>query len=287
MINLDFNQRDGVIWMNGKLIPWQDAKTHIMDHGLHYASSVFEGERVYNSKIFKLQQHTIRLFNSAKLLGFEIPYSVEEIINATNEVIKAQKIENGYVRPIAWGGSDSMSIGLPNKINVAIACWEIPSYLDKKNELSKLCYSKWIKADPRSMPSQSKAGGLYITCNLSKKYAKDNGYDDAILLDYRGYVAEATVANLFMVKNKIIYTPIPDCFLNGITRQTIIEIAKSLDIEVIEKYITKEELEDADEIFLTGTAIEIRPIGYILEKQYQIGEITELLIEEYHKLIRT
>jgi branched-chain amino acid aminotransferase group I len=285
---LDFDQRIGTIWFNGKLVPWQEAQIHIINHGLHYGSSVFEGERIYDGKVFKLKEHTTRLFDSAKLVGFEIPYSMEEIIQATYDVIKSQDIKNGYMRPIAWGGSDTMKIGLPTKINVAIACWEWPTYYqDSKDRSVKLCYSPWIKPDPRSVPFQSKAGGLYITCNLSSKYAKDNGYDDAIFIDYRGYVAEASSSNLFMVKDDIIYTAIADCFLNGITRQTVIEIAKSSNIKLVEKHILPAELEDADEIFLTGTAAEISPVGSILDKEYKTGKITIMLIEEYQKLVRS
>jgi branched-chain amino acid aminotransferase len=288
MQHLDFDQRTGIIWLNGKLIPWQEAQTHIINHGLHYGSSVFEGERIYNGKVFKLEEHTNRLFNSARLVGFDIPYVIEEIIKATKDVIKAQNIENGYARPIAWGGSDSMKIGLPSKINVAIACWEWPSYYQESRDKSiKLCYSNWVKPDPRSVPFQSKAGGLYITCNLSSKYAKDNGYDDAIFLDYRSYVAEASTSNLFMVKNNIIYTPIADCFLDGITRQTVIEIAKLANIALIEKHILPAELEDADEIFLTGTAAEITPVGSILDKKYKTGKITQMLMEKYQQLVRS
>jgi branched-chain amino acid aminotransferase len=285
---IPFDQRDGTIWYNGELIPWQQAKIHVMTHSLHYSSSVFEGERIYNGKIFKLKEHTMRLFNSALLLGYEIPYTITEIITASNDVVKAQNLLYGYVRPIVWRGSEKMTISaIENKVHVAIICWEWPnSYKDSKEKALRMCFAKWLKADPRSSPYQSKAAGVYLTCILSIEDAKKNGYDDALFLDYRGYIAEATSSNFFMVKGKTLYTPIADCFLDGITRQTVIEIAKAIGIEIVEKHILPEELAEATEAFLTGTAAEITPIKEIDKYKFNKFDITTLIIENYYKIVR-
>jgi branched-chain amino acid aminotransferase len=287
-MHIPFDQRHGTIWYNGELISWQDGKIHIMTHGLHYASAAFEGERAYNGKVFKLKEHTLRLFNSAKLIGLKIPYTVEEIIKGTEAVLKAQELLDGYLRPIVWSGSEKMTISAPeNKIHTAIIAWSWPSdYQSNKDKAIRMCFAKWIKADPRSVPYQSKASGLYVTCILSKQDAEAKGYDDALFLDYRGYIAEGTTSNFFLVKNNILYTPIADCFLDGITRQTVIEIAKSLNIEVVEKHMLPAELANADEAFLTGTAAEITPIKAIEQYEFKDRNLTTQIIEAYHQLVR-
>ncbi len=237
-----FDQREGYIWYNGKMVNWPDCKVHVLNHGLHYASSVFEGMRAYNGKIFKLYEHIKRLHDSAEILGFEIPFSIEELINASNEIIKVQKITNGYVRPVAFRGSEKMKVysdGISTQ--TAIAAWEWPAYFspDLYKTGIKLCWSKWRRPAPDMAPTQSKAAGLYMICTLSKQDAENHGFDDAMMLDYRGYIAEATGANFFMVVDGVLHTPIADCFLDGITRQTIIELAKKLGIEVVIRHIHK------------------------------------------------
>lgn len=288
-----FDDRDGYIWHNGKLVEWRDAKVHVLNHGLHYASSVFEGERVYNGKVFKLNEHSERLHKSAELLGFTIPYSVEELNDATNEVVKAQGIENGYVRPFAWRGSEKMAISAQNnKTHVAIATWSWPPYYAKELQESgiKMVVSNWKRPSPETAPCASKAAGLYMICTLSKHNAEAAGYNDAMMLDWRGYVAEGSSANFFMVIGKELHTPIADCFLDGITRRTIIDLAKEAGIKVVERHIKPEEWADANEAFLTGTAAEITPIGLIDhgDKSYnfEVGPVFKQLKAAYQELVR-
>ena len=284
-----FDDRTGVIWYNGKLVPWRDAKVHVLNHGLHYASSVFEGERVYNGKIFKLTEHTERLKKSAETLGFEIPYSVDEINNFTKEVIKQQGIKDGYVRPVSWLGSEHMKIYKKgNSVHLAIAAWEWPAYFSEESYKTgiNICWSDWKRPAPDTAPTSAKAAGLYMICTITKRKAEESGYDDAMMLDYRGYIAEATGANFFMVLNNEIHTPIADCFLDGITRRTVIGLAKELGYKVIERRIKPLDLHDATEAFLTGTAAEITPIGTIGEYKFIPGEVTEKIKNAYHKLVR-
>jgi len=284
MTLLSFDDRDGFIWFNGKMVAWRDAKVHVLTHGLHYGSCVFEGVRVYNGKIFKLREHTERLINSGKLLGFDLPYSLEQLETATKETIAKQNIVNGYIRPVAWRGSEMMAVSAQrNKIHVAIASWEWPSYFSKeaRERGLRLQMSKWARPAPNTIPTASKAAGLYMICTLSKHAAENEGFDDALMLDYRGFLAEATGANLFLIMDGKIHTPTPDCFLDGITRRTVMDLARARGIEVIERHIKPEELKNVQEVFLTGTAAEVTPIGQIGEQKFTVGSITKQLMVDY------
>ena len=284
----NFDNRPGFIWLDGRFVKWNQAKLHVLSHGLHYASCVFEGARVYNGKIFKLNEHTKRLFFSSKTLGFKLPYRENVINKACEEIVKRQKIQNGYLRPFAWRGSEMMAISAQNTtIHVAIATWEMSTYFDKRKKFNgiKLKTSKWIRPPSNTAPTQAKAAGLYMICTLSKHIAEKKGFDDSLMLDSNGYVAESTGANIFFVKNNKLYTPIADCFLNGITRQTVIKLAKKNNIKIIEKRILPRELLKADEIFLTGTAVEITPISQIDSKKFNVGEVTKKLISLFSDLV--
>lgn len=288
MTILSFDDRDGFIWFDGKLVPWREARIHVLTHGLHYASCVFEGVRVYNGKIFKLREHTERLINSGKILGFDIPYTLEQLENATKETIAKQNVVNGYIRPVAWRGSEMMAVSAQrNTIHVAIASWEWPSYFSKeaKERGLRLQMSKWARPAPNTIPTASKAAGLYMICTLSKHAAENDGFDDALMLDYRGYLAEATGANLFLIMDGKLHTPTPDCFLDGITRRTVMDLARARGIEVIERHIKPEELKNAQEVFLTGTAAEVTPIGQIGDQKFTVGNITKQLMEDYSKKV--
>jgi branched-chain amino acid aminotransferase len=277
-----FHDRDGWIWMNGEFVPWRDAKVHVLTHGLHYASSVFEGERAYDGVVFEGHRHSERLHRSAKMLGFEIPFSADELDAAKLETMSKMGLENCYVRPVAWRGSEMMGVSAQqNKINVAIACWEWPGYYADKMKGIKLTLSPWRRPAPDTIPCMAKAAGLYMICTLSKHWAEQEGYGDALMLDYRGYVAEATSANVFFVRDGAIHTPTPDCFLNGLTRQTVIRLAKARGLEVIERHIMPTELPTFSECFLTGTAAELTPVASILEHKYKPAAITEQLIDDY------
>lgn len=273
-----FDSRDGWIWMNGSFIPWKSAKTHIITQGLHYASAVFEGERAYGGKIFKSNEHTLRLFNSAKIIGMTIPYSIDEINVAKNDLIKKNNLKDCYIRPIVWRGSQQMGLST-NKadINLAIAVWDDwASYFKIEDRLAglRLITSPWKRPAPDTAPFEAKASGPYIICTMSKQFAEDKGYNDALMLDYRGYVAEGTGANIFFIKDKEIHTPIPDCFLNGITRQTVIGIVRDKGFKLIEKHLSPDDMANYDEAFLTGTAAEITPIKSIDQINYNVGENT-------------
>ena len=284
----NFDNRAGYIWLDGKFVKWNQAKIHVLTHGLHYASCVFEGARVYNGKIFKLIEHTKRLLLSSKILGFKLPYAEKEINKVCKQIIKKQNIKNGYLRPFAWRGSEMMAISAQNTtIHLAIATWEMSTYFDKKKKISgiKLQTSKWMRPPPNSAPTQAKAAGLYMICTLSKHIAEKNGFDDSLMLDSNGKIAESTGANIFFVKNNKLFTPIADCFLNGITRKTVIQLAKKNNIKVIEKRILPKELVKADEIFLTGTAVEITPVSQVDNRKYKIGEITKKLISLFSDLV--
>ncbi len=286
-----FDKRDGYIWKNGEIIPWQDAKTHILNHGLHYASCVFEGERVYDKKIFKITQHSTRLHKSAEILGFKIPYSIKELDEAKKEIVAKQNIVDGYVRAFAWRGSEKMAISAQNNtIHAAIACWPWPPYYsdEARKKGLNLKFARYRRPDPATAPTSAKAAGLYMICTISKHEAEAAGYNDALMLDYRGYLSEATGANLFLVMNNgELHTPTPDCFLNGITRQTIISLAKQSGIRVVERHILPEELSDAEDAFLTGSAAEITRIGSIDGKYHypQISHMTLDLMTKYKKLV--
>lgn len=284
MADIPFDQRDGSIWFNGELIPWKEAKIHVLTHGLHYASSVFEGERVYGGEIFKLNEHTERLFESAEILGFKIPYTVEEINAACIEAVEDAGLVDGYVRPIAWRGSEMMGVSAQNnRINVAIAAWEWPSYFDPEQRLKgiRMDIAEYKRPSPETIPCKSKAAGLYMICTISKHAAEAKGYADALMFDYRGYVAEATGANIFFVKDGVIHTPTPDCFLDGITRRTVIGLAKKRGYEVVERHIMPEELDDFSECFITGSAAEVTAVGEIGPHKFVPGEITQVLMDDY------
>ena len=287
---IPYDKRSGKIWYNGQLVDWSDVKVHVLSHGLHYASCVFEGERVYDGSIFKLEEHTSRLFHSARRMGFEIPYSEDEINSACKKIISTQKVENGYVRPVAWRGSEMMAISAQQtKIHVAIATWEWGSYFDPKLKLNgiKLNISKWRRPAPNTIPWDTKAAGLYMICTLSKHEAEAQGFTDSLMLDYEGNIAEATGANVFF-KNKSgeLHTPIPDSFLDGITRREIIKIANTKGIKVIERKIKPEEMKDFTGCFLTGTAAEVTPVSQIDKYNFKVCNIITDLNESYQNLVR-
>jgi len=287
MVNdvIPFDKREGSLWFDGKFVPWHDAQIHVLTHGLHYASSVFEGERMYSGRIYKLEEHTARLFKSAKILDMEIPFSEKEINEASIKACEVQGFKDAYVRPVVWRGSEQMSVaGDKNKIHVAIAAWQWGSYFNPAEKMKgiRLGISDWKRPAPDTAPTAAKAAGLYMICTISKHAAEAQGYHDAMMFDYRGYVAEATGANIFFVDNGKLITPIADCFLNGITRQSVIALAKARQIPVIEKHIKPEELNGFSECFLTGTAAEVTPVSEIGQWKFKPGQITETLLNDYH-----
>ncbi len=289
MATVPFDQLDGHIWMNGEFVAWAEAKVHVLTHGLHYASSVFEGERAYGGQIFKLTEHTRRLHDSAKILGFTIPWTVDEIDEACVSLLAMQGFQDAYVRPIAWRGSEMMGISAQkNRINLAIAIWQWPSYFDPAQKLKgiRLDMAEYCRPDPRTAPSRAKAAGLYMICTISKHRAEDRGYADALMLDWRGQVAEATGANVFFVKDGVIHTPKPDCFLDGITRQTVIGLARDRGLQVIERAIMPEEMEGFEQCFLTGTAAEVTPVSEIGPYRFEVGDIATALMHDYEGLVR-
>lgn len=290
MSALPFDQRDGFIWFNGKMVPWKEANIHVLSHGLHYASSVFEGERVYNGNIFKLAEHTERLIESGRILDMKIPFSVAEIDKACQDIIVKNNITDGYIRPVAWRGAEQMGVSAQNsKINLAIAAWEWPSYFDpaaKENGI-KLKTAPWLRPDPRTIPVRAKAAGLYMICTISKHTVEREGFHDALFHDFRGYVAEATGANIFLVMNGEVHTPMTDCILDGITRRTVIDLAKKRNFKVIERHIKPEELKNAQEVFLTGTAAEVTAVGLIDNLKFTVGPVTRQLRDDYEKLVRS
>ena len=287
MESIPYDKRSGKIWFNGKPVNWSDVKIHVLSHGLHYASCVFEGERVYDGEIFKLEEHTERLFYSASRLGFIIPYTQDLLNKSTKEIVAIQKIKNGYVRPVVWRGSEMMAISAQKtKINVAIAAWEWGPYYDISKGI-KLNISKWKRPAPDTIPCDTKASGLYMICTLSKHEAEDKGFTDSLMLDYQGNVAEATGANVFF-KNKSgeLHTPIPDSFLNGITRRCIIDIAKSKGIKVFERKIKPEEMTNFVGCFLTGTAAEVTPVSQIDKYKFTVCDLIKDLSVSYQTLVR-
>ncbi|MBL4645058.1 MAG: branched-chain amino acid aminotransferase [Hyphomicrobiales bacterium] len=289
MAAVPFDQLEGDIWYNGEFMPWKDAKLHVLTHGLHYASAVFEGERAYEGRVFKLEEHTNRLHESGKILGFDIPYSTDEINAVTVELLKRQNLTDAYIRPLAWRGSEMMGVSAQkNRINVAIAAWAWPSYFDPEQRLKgiRLDIAEYRRPDPRTAPSRSKAAGLYMICTLSKHAAEAKGYADALMFDWRDQVAEATGANVFFIKDGAIHTPTPDCFLDGITRRTVIDLARKRGIEIIERVILPEEMAGFEQCFLTGTAAEVTPVSEIGPYTFEVGEITRNLMNDYDLLVR-
>ncbi|MHA1553191.1 MAG: branched-chain amino acid aminotransferase [Alphaproteobacteria bacterium] len=279
-----FDSRDGVIWMDGDYVDWPDAKLHVLSHGLHYASAVFEGERAYGGEIFKLREHTERLHASANMLGFEIPWSVETIDEVCRELLRRQGLTTAYVRPIAWRGSEMMGVSAQEStVHLAIAVWEWPSYFDPEQRLKgiRLDLAKYRRPDPATIPAKSKAAGLYMICTMSKHEAERKGYQDALMYDWRGQIAEATGANIFFIKDAVIHTPTPDCFLDGITRRTVIDLARARGYEVVERAIMPDEMEGFAECFLTGTAAEVTPVSEIGPYRFAVGDITRSLMDDY------
>lgn len=286
---LPFDQLDGFIWYDGQFVPWKEAKLHVITHGLHYGGCVFEGERAYNGKIFKLMEHSQRLVNSAKIIDMNMPWTTEEVARFTQETFDKSGYQYAYIRPLAWRGPEQMGIsGLKTKTHMAIACWEWATYFTSEawDKGISLRSSKWRRPDPTTAPTNSKAAGLYMIGTLAKQESERAGYHDALMMDYRGYVAESSGANLFMVKDGIIYTPVPDCFLNGITRQTIIEIARGKGLKVVETYIKMDELMAADEVFVTGTAAEVTAVSKIDHQTFNVGPVARLMKDTYHDLVR-
>jgi branched-chain amino acid aminotransferase len=284
-----YDDRDGFIWMDGKLVEWRDAKVHILTHALHYASAVFEGERCYNGKIFKSTEHSERLLMSGELLDMPIPYTAAQIDAAKVEVLKANGLTDAYVRAIAFrGAGEEMGVAaLANPVRLAIACWTWGAYYgDAKFKGAKLDISKWKRPSPETIPSSAKASGLYMICTMSKHAAMAKGCSDAMMYDYRGYVAEATGANIFFVKNGEVHTPKADAFLNGITRQTVIQMLKDMQIVVHERHIMPDELSSFEQCWLTGTAAEVTPVGQIGEHMFEVGDLTKRVSTEYEKLVR-
>ncbi|MGO4682861.1 branched-chain amino acid aminotransferase [Hyphomicrobium sp. 2TAF46] len=286
---IPYHDRDGLIWFDGALIPWRDAKVHLLTHALHYASSVFEGERAYDGEIFKLTEHSERLVESARILDFEIPYSVAEIDQACRDVIAANKLGDCYVRPVAWRGSEQMGVSAQNaKIHLAVAAWDWGSYFPMEQRLKgiRITNAVYRRPDPACAPSRAKAAGLYMICTIEKHRAERAGYSDALMLDWRGRVAECTGANIFFIKDGVVHTPEADCFLNGITRRTVIDLAKARGITVVERVIMPEELGSFSECFITGTAAEVTPVSEIGEHKYKPGSVTETLLNDYMELVK-
>ncbi|MBM3505122.1 MAG: branched-chain amino acid aminotransferase [Alphaproteobacteria bacterium] len=284
-----YDDRDGQIWFDGKLVPWREAKIHVLTHALHYGSAVFEGERAYDGVIFRMTDHNQRLIDSGRILGFEIPYSLAQIDQACIDTIKANNIVDGYVRPIAWRGSEMMGVSAQQtKIHVAVATWTWPSYFspEARNKGLRLKTAQWRRPAPDTAPTQSKAIGLYMICTMSKHQAENEGYDDALMLDYRGQIAESTGANIFLVQSGVIHTPKPDCFLDGITRRTVIDLARRRGYQIVERAIMPGELANTQEVFLTGTAAEVTPVGSIDSHRFTVGTITKTLMQDYENLVR-
>ena len=289
MALIPFDDRDGSIWYDGRLVPWREAKLHVLTHGLHYGSGVFEGERAYAGNIFRLREHTERLVRSGRILGFELPYTVDEIDAACVETLAANGLTDGYIRPLAWRGSEMLAVSAQKtKIHLMIACWEWPSYFNLEERLAgiKLGWAEWRRPDPRTVPTASKATGNYITGTLSKHKAEAEGCADAMMLDYRGQLAEATGANAFFVIDGKLHTPTPDCFLDGITRRAVIGLARRRQMIVIERAMQPEELDQVSEVFLTGSAAEVTPVRQIGDRHFSPGRITETLVKDYTELVR-
>jgi branched-chain amino acid aminotransferase len=289
MTIVPFDDRDGWIWLDGQFVAWRDAKVHVLTHGLHYASAVFEGERMYGGEIFELTAHTERLFKSAEYLDFEIPYSVAEIDQACRETCAKNGLVDAYVRPIAWRGSEMIGVSAQDtKIHVAVAVWDWPSYFSPAERAKgiRMCWAKYKRPSPETEPVHAKATGLYMICTISKHAAEKDGYTDAMMLDYRGYVAESTGSNVFFIQDGVIHTPTPDCFLNGITRQTVIRLAREKGLTVVERHISPEELAGFTECFVVGTAAEVTPVAQIGEYSFKPDAISLGLMDDYARLVR-
>jgi branched-chain amino acid aminotransferase len=285
-----FDDREGTIWLDGKLVKWRDAHVHVLTHALHYASSVFEGERIYGGHIFRLREHSQRLIDSAKILGFEIPWTLEQIEAASNETVRASGIQDGYVRPIAWRGAEQMGVSAQlTKIHLAIAVWDDwKAYFtpEARSKGIRMAWSKWARPAPNTAPTAAKCAGLYMICTLSKHAAEAEGYNDALMLDWRGQIAEATGANIFLGIDGVLHTPTPDCFLDGITRRAVMGLAKARHVKVIERAIMPEELGKAQEVFVTGTAAEVTPVTQIGDYNFSVGPITKQLMTDFDAMVR-
>ncbi|WP_417450757.1 branched-chain amino acid aminotransferase [Kordiimonas sp.] len=289
MASAPYNDRDGWMWMDGEFHPWRDCNVHVLTHALHYGGAVFEGQRAYNGTVFKLKEHTQRLFNSANILGYEVPHSQQEINEACMALLDKNELVDAYCRPVVWRGSEMMGVSAQqNTIHAAIAVWEWPSYFSPEARLKglRLDISTWRRPAPDTAPTNAKASGLYMICTMSKHAAEARGYDDALMLDYRGQVAEATGANIFFVKDGELHTPKPDCFLDGITRRTVIELARKRNIKVIERAIMPEEMAGFEQAFLTGSAAEVTPLSEIGPYNFEVGEITKTLMFDYDALVK-
>ena len=289
MAVLPFDDRDGTIWYDGQMLPWREAKTHVLTHGLHYGSCVFKGQRAYEGEVFKLEEHTDRLFKSAEIMGMKIPYTPAEINRACREVLASAGYANAYMRPVAFRGSEMMAVAAQQtKTHVAIATWEWPSMFDPaiKTKGIKLDIARWRRPAPDTAPCHAKAAGLYMICTLSKHEAEAKGCQDAMMYDYRGFIAEATGANIFFVQDGKLHTPTPDCFLDGITRRTVMDLARARQIQIIERHIKAEELKDFSECFITGTAAEVTPVGLIGAQGFTPGKITATLMDDYSAAVR-
>jgi branched-chain amino acid aminotransferase len=284
-----FDDRDGWIWLDGQFVPWREAKVHVLTHGLHYASAVFEGERMYGGEIFELTAHTERLFKSAEILDMAIPFTVAQIDQACKDTCARNGLTDAYVRPIAWRGSEMIGVSAQNtKIHVSIAVWDWPSYFkpEEKAKGIRLTWAKYKRPSPETEPVHAKAAGLYMICTLSKHAAEKEGFTDAMMLDWRGYIAESTGSNVFFVKDGVIHTPVADCFLNGITRQSVIRLAREKGFEVVERHIRPEELAEFSECFVTGTAAEVTPVASIGDYSFRPGNISLSLMDDYAKMVR-
>ena len=284
-----FDDRDGWIWLDGELVPWREAKVHVLTHALHYASCVFEGERMYDGEIFKLTEHNERLVKSAEILDFQIPFTVAQIDEACKQTAARNGFTNCYVRPLAWRGAEQMGVSAQQaKIHLAVATWEWASYFDPEQARKgiRLTYAKYKRPSPETAPTSSKAAGLYMICTISKHAAEKAGYNDALMLDWRGYVAETTGANVFLIRDGVIHTPKPDCFLDGITRRSVIELAQKMGFEVVERHIPAEELGTFSEMFITGTAAEVTPVSEVGEHRFQPGNITFSLMDDFSRMVR-
>lgn len=289
MASQPYDDRDGWIWMDGEYVPWRESKVHILTHAMHYGGAVFEGQRAYNGRIFKLQEHTERLFRSAEILGYQVPYTVEDINNACNTLLEKMGFRDAYCRPVVWRGSEMMGVAAQNNtIHAAVAVWEWPAYFSPEARMKglRLDIAEWRRPAPDTAPTAAKASGLYMICTMSKHAAEAKGYDDALMYDYRGQVAEATGANIFFVKDGDLHTPTPDCFLDGITRRTVIDLAKKRQIKVIERAIMPDEMEGFEQAFITGSAAEVTPLSEIGPYRFEVGEITKTMMLDYDALVR-
>lgn len=287
---IPYDDRDGFIWVDGEFVQWRDAQVHVLTHAMHYGSSVFEGERAYGGKIFENRKHTDRLLESARLLDMPVGYTAEEIEQAKADVMEKNGLSDAYVRPVIWraSGEDMGVAARKNKVKIAIAAWEWGAYYgDAKFKGAKLDMSKWKRPSPETIPSQAKAAGLYMICTISKHQAEEKGCSDALMLDYRGYVAEATGANVFFVRDGEVHTPLPDCFLNGITRQAVIKLLKDLGVNIHERHIKPDELESFEQCWLTGTAAEVTPVGQIGDYSFEVGPLTRSIAKKYELLVRS